>query len=205
MRSIDVETRDALLAAPELGISVRNFVWFELVDGSTFGFHSDIDPALSLEMIDGQTGNVVTRTYYGDGSIQRMGQIILSTGLTIRRASLDLSNIHPIVNDMVRGHSVRNARVEIHRGVVSTSTGEFVNRPVIHFNGFVNTAEPVRGIVGSGGGIAVDCASITRELTRTNPAKASDVHQRTRTSDRFYQYNDIMGDVKVVWGGKEGS
>ena len=203
MRNSDAETNAALINAPDVGISVRNYIWLSLVDGSNFGFSSDIEPAEDIEVLDGATGNPVLHTYYGAGSIQRVGTITLTTGLTVRRVTFDLSEIHETVKLMTKGHSVRNAHVEIHRGVVSTATGQLVNRPRLHFLGTVNTIAPTRPAVGGAGAVTFDCTSFVNELTRTNPAKSSDSHQRSRINDRIYQYADIMGEIKVQWGGKQ--
>lgn len=196
MRSASPNTVALLTDAPEGGISTRDFVFFRLVDGvNTFGFYNDIDPSVSVDVIDGQTGSTVARTYEGAGALQNISDIPLTVGLNIYKVTVNLSNIHPTVQNMVRGYNLRNAWVEIHRGLIDPATGRLVDPPMLHFMGTVNQANPRRP-----GGIAVTVTSITNELTRTNPALFSDATIRRRGGDRFLRYADIMGDVKVTWG-----
>jgi hypothetical protein len=187
--------------APANGISVRDYVWVQTVVGLfEFGFFSDIDPVVSLPVISGQTGLPATREYFGAGALRGVDPITLSVGLNVYTLGVKLSNIHPKVNEMVRGHDVRNARIEIHRGIIDPATGQLADPPMLHFMGTVNKADPQRGRVGGEGAIQITATSITNELTRTNPAKFSDATLSRRSGDRFGRYIDIMGDVRLYWG-----
>lgn len=201
MRSAPANTVALLNAAPEAGISVRDFVYFRTVLGPfVYGFYNDIDPTISVAVIDGQTGSTVTREYQGAGALHSISDIPLTVGLNVRTVTVNLSNIHPTVQEMVRGRDLRNAWVEIHRGLVDPATGRLVDPPMLHFMGTVNEANPRRPAVGGSGGIAITVTSITNELTRTNPALFSDVTLSRRSGDRFGRYLDIMGDKKLHWG-----
>lgn len=204
MRTASANTIAALNNAKLRGLKPRNFIWFVAKNRTTgspqsFGFHGDID-TFDVTVINGETNLPITNTYYGDGAIRHVSRIPLTVGLTIRRVSIELSNVHAAVNDMVRGYDVRNAKVQIHRGILDPDTNLLVDNPMVHFMGTVDSVEPLRPSVGSEGGVSVECVSITNELTRTNPARASDAYQRSRSDDRMLRYVDIMGDVKVVWG-----
>lgn len=201
MRNVPSNTYNVLHNAPTNGISVRDFVWIQTVVGLfEFGFFSDIDPAVSLPVISGQTGFSVTREYQGAGALRSIDPITLSVGLNVFNIGVQLSNIHPTVNDMVRGHDVRNARIEIHRGIINPATGQLADPPMLHFMGTVNKAEPRRGRTGSEGAIEITATSNTNELTRVNPAKFSDATISRRSNDRFLRYVDVMGDVRLYWG-----
>ncbi|QIG67369.1 hypothetical protein EVB39_040 [Rhizobium phage RHph_TM3_3_9] len=203
MRSVPTNTYNVLHNAAENGISVRDFVWVQTVTGlNEFGFFSDIDPVVSVPVISGQTGLPVTREYYGAGALRSVDVITLSVGLNVYTIGIQLSNLHPVVNDMVRGHDVRNARIEIHRGIIDPATGQLADPPMLHFMGTVNKADPRRGRTGAEGSIELTATSITNELTRTNPAKFSDATIRRRSGDRFCRYVDVMGDVRLYWGAK---
>lgn len=201
MRTVPTNTYNVLTNAMENGISVRDFVWFQTVTGLVeFGFWSDIDPSITVPVIAGQTGLTVNRTYEGAGALRGIDVITLSVGLNVYNLDIKLSDIHPSVNDMVRGHDVRNARVEIHRGIIDPATGELADPPMLHYMGTVNKAKPTRASRGGEGSITVTTTSITNELTRTNPSKFSDATMMRRSGDRFLRYVDVMGDVRLYWG-----
>lgn len=201
MRSVPANTYNVLLNAPENGIKVRDFVWIEQVGGGEgWGFYSGTDPVISLQVMSAQTGTLETRTYYGAGALQSVGDITLTVGLDVYNVAIGLSNIHPVANDMLRGHNIRNGRVEIHRGVIDPLTDELADPPLVHFYGTVNQANPKRPAVGGSGGIEVRCTSITNELTRSNPAMFSDATISRRGGDRFCRYMETMADVKLPWG-----
>lgn len=201
MRSVPLNTYNVLLNAPENGISVRDFVWVENIGATeAWGFYSGIDPAISLNVISARTGIEELRTYNGAGLLQNITDITLTTGLNVYNITINLSNISSIVNDMVRGSNIRNARVEIHRGVIDPVTGNLADPPIPHFVGTINQANPKRAPVGGSGSIEIVCTSITNELTRSNPAMFSDATMSRRNGDRFCRYVEAMADVKLPWG-----
>lgn len=201
MKSVPPNTYNVLTNAPENGISVRDFVWIENVGGSQgWGFYTGIEPIIELEVISAQTGVPELRTYYGAGALRSVGDVTLTVGLDVYNISVTLSNIHPIVQNMVRGENIRNGRVEIHRGIINPLTDELADPPMSHFYGTVNQAKPRRPAVNNEGGIEIVCTSITNELTRSNPAMFSDASISRRSGDRFCRYMEVMSDVKLPWG-----
>lgn len=196
MRSVPSNTYNVLLNAPENGISVRDFVWIVSVDGTdSWGFYSGIEPAISLDVMSAATGATETRTYRGAGTLQNVGDIKLSVGLSVYNVSLTLSNIDSGVLDMVRSAGLRNGRIEIHRGIIDPTTDQLADPPIVHFYGTVNQANPKRP-----GGVEVICTSITNELTRNNPAMFSDATISRRNGDRFMRYAEAMANVRLPWG-----
>jgi hypothetical protein len=66
--------------------------------------------------------------------------------------------------------------------------------------GFVNAApEEIAGTDGQSQ-LKVEVVSVTRELTRTNPAKRSDEAQRLRSGDRFRRYSGTAHQWPIWWG-----
>lgn len=201
MRSVPANTLAILQNAPEEGISVRDFVYIETVQGAIgFGFYSDVEPSVTVPVIDGESGAVVNRQYYGAGALRGIGDIRLTVGLNVYNVTVELSNIHPEVVEMLRGYDIRNARIEIHRGIIDPATGQLADPPMLHFIGTVNTVPTTRGASKESGLIRVVATSITNELTRTNPSKFSDATISRRSGDRLLRYVDIMGDVPLRWG-----
>lgn len=201
MRTVPSATIALLENAPVGGIETRDFVWFQTVIGSNqYGFYNDIDPSVNVPVVEGSTGATVTRTYEGAGTLLSVSDIDLHTGLDVHNITVVLSNIHPRTQELVRGNDLRNARVEIHRGLVDPATGRLVDPPQLHFMGTVNQANPKRAAAGGSGGISISVTSNTLELTRTNPAMFSDATQSRRNGDRILRYNDVMGDVRPHWG-----
>lgn len=205
MRSADAATINALYDVPEKGLVARDFVWLSVKDiegdPQTFGFWNDLD-TYDLNVISGETGNEVNRTYVGGGTLRSISPIKLTTGLVIKRVSVTLSGIHPTVQDMARGHRLKLGKVEIHRGIFDPASRLLVAAPRLHFMGQVNDADFATPAVGGEGGVTLECLGQTIDLTRTNPAKRSDASQRRRSGDRFYRYADIMGEVTIPWGEK---
>jgi hypothetical protein len=205
MRSdVDTATADALAAAPDSGIVPRQFVWITAKDRTTgdavsMGFWNGLD-SVTLNVIDGQTGNEVSRTYIGGGTLLSIGSIPLAIGLDVRSFSVVLSQINPDVADAVRDNDPRLAPIEIHRGLLDTTSRLLIAAPRLHSRGKVDTVQFQTPKPGSEGGITLSCTSISSELTRVNPAKRSDEHSKLRSGDRFYRYAGVAGSWNFWWG-----
>jgi hypothetical protein len=194
-RALDVATQTAIRDRSR--ILPRNFVLVSaksLVDGSIvlFGF-TDYGEDVIVNVVDGETGSTVSRTYSGDNSpILRMDPMPIKIGLEVDTTQVVLSQIHPAVQDMVRGHDVRNAKVQIHRGYLDPNSMLLVAPPRIRRLGQVNGAPILTPEAGSEGSITLKVVSNTREMTRTNSALKSDETQRLRSGDRFRRYSSVV-------------
>lgn len=202
-RTVDSATYAAVVAAPESGLKERNLVtvFARELDGSgevQFAFWNDLD-TVSLPVIDGRTGATVSRNFVGDGALLGMDRIPLTSDLTIRTVRVQFSQIHATVQDMVRGHDIRSARIEIHRLLFNPQTGAVIAPGIPHFVGKVNKAPISTPRIGDEGSIDIESVSTTRELTRTNPAKKSDETQKRRGGDRSRRYIG-NANVKIWWG-----
>ncbi len=206
VRPLDVATQGAI-RDPSRIVPV-NFV---LVTARTldadapvlFGF-TDYGEDVVINIVDGETGATVSRTFYGDNApIQKMDPIPLKIGLEANTVQVVLNHLHPVVQLMTRGHTVRNAKVQIHRGYLDPLSMLLVAAPRCRLLGQVNT-NPMRvPAVGGQGESTLRIVSHTRELTRINTAKRSDETQRLRDGDRFRRYSGMKREI--WWGDHKGT
>lgn len=190
-------------------IVVRNFILFTAKDGNgdpvPFGF-TDFGEDVQLNVVDGLTGGIVSRTYYGDQApIQEMDPIPQKIGLEIDTTQVILNPLHPAVQSMYRGHDLRNAPVQIHRAYLSPESMVPVAYPLCRRLGFVNGAPEEAAAAGGTSRLQIEIVSVTRELTRTNPAKRSDETQRLRSGDRFRRYSGTAYQWPIWWGEAKGT
>jgi hypothetical protein len=185
-------------------IVVRNFVLFTVKDDAgalqLFGF-TDYGEDVALDVLDGVTGVAVNRSYAGDHApLLALDPIPMKIGLEVDTTQVMLNPLHPAVQAMHRGHDCRNAPVQIHRAYLSTISMLPVALPHCRRLGFVNTApEEIAGPDGQSQ-LRIGVVSVTRELTRTNPAKRSDETQRLRQGDRFRRYSGTAYQWPIWWG-----
>lgn len=207
MRSVDVDTYNALRDAPEQGFEERNLLTvyareLDGVGGQMFCFWNDLD-IVDIYVMGGQTGTTELRSFVGDGAILKMGRIQLTSDLTIRTVKVTLSQIHSTVLNMARGFDIRGARAEIHRVLFNPQTGAVIAQALPHFVGKVNRAPTDTPPTGGEGNMDLEIVSTTRELTRTSPAKKSDETQKRRQNDRARRYTGTA-NVDVWWAKEKG-
>lgn len=201
-KSLDVATQTAIRDRSR--IIPRNFVLFTVTDGEgepvLFGF-TDYGEDVTLNVVDGITGGTVSRAYFGDHApIQSMDPIPMKIGLEVDTVQVVLNPLHPAVQEMYRGHDMRNAPVQIHRAYLDPESMLPVANPRCRRLGFVNGAPEEIARAGGTSRLNVEVVSVTRELTRTNPAKRSDEAQRLRSGDRFRRYTGTAGKWPIWWG-----
>jgi hypothetical protein len=185
-------------------IIVRNLVLFTVKDfegaPQLFGF-TDYGEDVALDIVDGVSGLTVKRNYAGDHApLVALDPIPMKIGLEVDTTQVMLNPLHPAVQAMHRGHDCRNAPVQIHRAYLSATSMLPVALPRCRRLGFVNTApEEIAGPDGQSQ-LRIGVVSVTRELTRTNPAKRSDETQRLRSGDRFRRYSGTAYQWPIWWG-----
>jgi hypothetical protein len=202
MRVVDGDTSAYLNTRK--GVITRRFVWMIGKDRTTGeaasgGFWNG-EFTIDAEVISGQTGLPEVRQYVGLGSLISVDDINLVSDLTVQTLRIKMSQINPAVNNAIRGYDARNAKIEVHYGLLDLDTRKLVARPIPHFVGIVNKAPIVRSKTGGSGGVSLEAHSRTRELTITNPAKKSDEFSKTRGGDRFRQYSGVAGSWAIFWG-----
>jgi hypothetical protein len=165
-----------------------------------FGF-TDFGEDVLINVVDGETGNTVSHTYYGDNApIQSIDRIPLMIGITVNNVQVQLNPLHPIVQLMARGNDCRNAPMQIHRAYLDPESMLPVAAPRIRFMGQINGAPESTAAVGGQSIRTLRLVSHTRELTRTNPAKRSDETYRLRGGDRMGRYAGTAGQWEIWWG-----
>lgn len=201
--NINVKTVDYLNA--RAGIITRSFVWL-IVKNRLSGAIEEVGFSnypydVTADVISGQTGGVVSRTYHGAGALLDVGEVNLVSDLTIQTVRVQLSQTNNDVNSAIRGYDARNGKLEIHYGLLDTNTRLLVDTPYPHFVGIINKAPLKRAAVGSSGGVGLEAMSRTRELTVTNPNVKSDQFQLNRfPGDNFRQYGTVAGQWGIWWG-----
>lgn len=200
MKAYDAPTLAALGMG---GLVVRNFLYVHAKTSAgvaaPFGFWSG-EGAVSVNVIDAQTRLTVSRTYQGTGAILDWPQIVGQMGLDVRTAEVVLSPLHVEVENMVRGHVVKHAIAEMHRGLFDINTGQIVSAPYPEFLGKVNGAPIETPAAGGEASVRLRLVSTVEELTRTNTAKKSDESQKLRSNDRFRRYSGVAGTINLWWG-----
>ena len=207
MRSITPALTSALA---DRKLYARNFVtvWAKTTPNSTptpYGFWDGLSDVV-FQTHDALTGGTVNRTFRGFGQLLSISEVAGGSDTVIRQVSITLSAVADAFT-VVRQHSLKQQRVDIHRGVFSLEGSALVAPLVTRFTGLIDEVEVTRGAVGitdsdaEGSEIAILANSITAELTRVNFLKRSDEHQRLVSStDTGMQHAAVVGEWEIAWG-----
>lgn len=186
-------------------IDARNFVWITARERESpfgaynFGFWSDGGP-FTGNVKDGLTGSTVSRTFAGGGLVS-VGSIPRTSDLAVRRVEVVLSAIDADAEAAFRTYSIRQAPIQIYRGLFTPGTFNLVAPAKPAFLGFVDEAPVITPAEGGAARVTLRCVSHTVELTRKNPAVRSHESQILRSAtDNFYQDTATAGDREVPWG-----
>lgn len=202
MRNADANTIALLQGADTLGLIEADFVVWIVRDAEgaevVFPFWTEHD-TVTATVPNPWTGWPQSYPFVGAGAILDVGETPRTSDLSIRRKSITMSAVHETVLDMWTAHDMRLAQVAVYQGLFDPETRGLVSA-LLEFVGELNGAPKEIPAAGVEGGIRFDCVSDTRQLTRTNPAKRSDAHQRTRSSDGFHKYIGVAGDWNIPWG-----
>lgn len=206
MRSISASNQTALAARV---LVARDFLWIVARNRSTgapetVGFWSEVGN-VSAEVRSPDSGQVEARSFYGSGTLIAISDIPLVANITVQTVTIDLSQIDELVEQAVRLYDLRQARVEVYRGMFNPDTRQMVAPAECRFAGFVDGAPietPEEGGVGS---VRLECRSHTQEMVRSNPDTRSDASQRLRqASDNFYQDTATVSEWELWWGSEKG-
>jgi hypothetical protein len=204
VRPLDIATQAAI--RDRRAVIPRNFVLVGPVvpnaggDAVLFGF-TDFGEDIVLNIVDGWTGETVSRTFVGDNApITAIDQMPLKIGVEIDTVQVTLNKLHPAVNAMVRGHRCRHARVQILRGWLSADSMLPVAPPRIRRLGKLNGDPITTPAIGGAGRVVLKVVSQSRETTRTNPVKASHEFYQRRGGDQWGRYAGTAGQWPIFWG-----
>lgn len=199
----DAETQAALASG---AVVLRDFL---VVSGKTLGGTPKVFPYWTgednvvLNLLPLGAGSPVSYDFIGGGTLLDVPPLIDAIGLDARSVSLGLDHLSTAANgpmDMVYGHNVRVARVELHRGLFDPDTWRLVSTPHRILAGRVDGAAVNDAAPDSTGGLTLEVIPSSIDLTRTNPAMESDEQQRLRDGDRLRRYGDTAGQVETWWG-----
>ena len=191
-----IRNRNAIVPRNFVVITAKNRLTGEPV---LHGFWDDAE-TVTTNIVSGEDGAVVSRTFHGDAAILKLDPIPMRIGLEVRTIQLVLNPLHAGVAALLRGDEPRGGKVEIYRGLLDPATMLLLAEPRIRFLGKINGAPIETPAAGGEARATLRIVSHTRELTRTNPAKKGDETQRLRSGDRFRRYTGVAGEWPIWWG-----
>lgn len=206
MRAISPENQAALAARR---LVARDFLWIVARDRSTgnpvsVGFWSDLENVNAF-VINPDTGLPVTRNYYAAGGLISIEDIPAVSVLQVQDVHIRMSQLDEMVANAVRLYDVKQARVEIHRGLFDPESRNMVAPAVVRFVGFVNKVEILTAAENEDGYVDITCVSHTQEMTRSNPATRSHEDQLTRNdTDTFFIDAAVVSEWDLDWGAVKG-
>lgn len=193
----------AALAARRL--MPRDFVWIVARDRETgepasVGFWSDLSNVSAL-MIDPETGAPVLRDFYGAGGLIQVSDIPSIVGVSVENVTVTMSQLHDQVEEAIRLFDCKQARIEVHTGLLDPETRQLVDPAEPIFVGFIDHIEIRTPSENEDGAAILTCASGTQELLRSNPATRSHADQQVRApGDDFFLDAAVCGDWDHYWG-----
>lgn len=170
------------------GLEVTDYYWSD-------------EGAVTADVINPESGLVESRTFQGGGAMLQISAIPVVVGMIVQNITIEMSQLDERVQELVRTYDPKQARVELHRGMLDPLSGLLVSPAVPRFSGFIDEIEVVTPKQGEDGAVTVTCTSHTQEMTRSNPATRSDADQRLRSaSDGFFQHVATIGEQNIYWG-----
>lgn len=201
-REISSANQDAL---EERALVARDFLWIvardrESGDPVPDGMWSDVGN-VTAEVVDPDTHLPDEREFFGSGTLIQIDDIPLVSNLTVQNVTIRMSQVEDRVNALFRTYDVKQARVEVFRGLFDPSTRLMVSPAECRFVGFVDKVEIRTPAEGEEGGVVLTCVSHTQEMSRANPDTRSDESQKRRSgTDNFYQDVATVGEQELFWG-----
>ena len=205
MRSLPSEILAALEAR---ALVARDFVWIVARDSegdpAYDGYWSDVGTT-TVDVVDPETGSADERQFFGAAGLVDISAIPLVSNISVQNVTVTLSQVADRVNDLVRTYDLKQARIEIFRGLYDPDTRVMLAPAECRFSGFIDKIEISTPAEGGDGGVVLTCASHTQEMTRSNPDTRSDVSQKLRSAtDDFFADAAVVGDWELFWGRKQG-
>ncbi|GGA63951.1 hypothetical protein [Pelagibacterium lentulum] len=189
-----------LLPRDFLTITARNR---ETGEPETVGFWSDLGNVTAL-VFDPDTRTPALRSFYGAGSLISISDIPAVAGITVQRVTILMSQLDELVEQAVRLYDIKQARVEIHTGLLDPDSRKLIDPAEPLFVGFVDQVEIKTPRENEVGGVTISCTSHTQELARTNPETRSHEDQKRRNAnDDFYIDAAVCGEWDHFWAGRQ--
>jgi len=183
-----------------LTITARNR---ETGEPETVGFWSDLSNVSAL-VLDPDTRAPDLRSFYGAGALISISDIPAVAGIAVQRITIQMSQLDELVEQAVRLYEIKQARVEIHTGLLDPDSRKLVDPAEPLFVGFVDEIEIKTPRENEIGGVTISCTSHTQELARSNPETRSHEDQIRRwPGDDFYIDAAVTGDWDHFWAGRQ--
>ncbi|UGX87129.1 hypothetical protein [Phyllobacterium meliloti] len=186
----------------------RDFLWIvaRSFDGSPYpyGFWSGVGD-ISAPVTNPDTGLPNTRNFEGSGTLIQIGDVPQVANITVQNVTISMSQIDAGVANIVRGHDLKQARIEIYRGLFNPDTRQLVDPAFLRWIGFVDKVTIKTPKENDAGSVEIECASHTQEMTRGNPDRRANDSQRLRSAtDNFFEDVTTVGETEFFWGQKAG-
>ena len=204
MKSVSAGFIAALVGAREKGLVARSLVYVTARHRATgvpvsIGFWTGGED-LDIDVIDGSSGGIVTRTYLGDVNLQ-VPEIPRVSDMTIQTVDITFSQIAPSVQQLVRGFDARLAAVEVHKLLLDPVTRQAAGPAEVEFLGIADGQKIEMPEAGGEGAITLNLISAAiAMLARTNPLKSSYEGQRRRQDDQWGRYSGVVPYWNIPWG-----
>lgn len=188
----------------------RDFIWFvardrDTGDFVTDGMWSDVG-TVTAPVLNPDTGLSEDRVFAGSGTLIQCDDIPLVANMTVQTVTVRMSQVDDRVTQLVRDYDIKQARVEIYRGLLDPASRSMVSPAMCRFVGFVDKIEIMTPSENEDGSVTLSCVSHTQEMTRSNPDTRSDASQRLRSAtDDFFVDASVVGDWEHFWGRTSGS
>ena len=200
-------TTDNFAALAVRRLVARDFLWIVARDRTsgdpvTDGLWSDVGPT-TADVIDPDTGLTQSRAFTGAASLVSISAVPLVSNLSVQNITITLSQVSDHVRNLVQGYDVKQAKVEIFRGLFDPDTRELADPAPPRFFGFIDEVRISTPKEGEEGNVTVTCTSHTQELTRSNPDTRSHESQILRLDgDAFYRDTANVSEWEQWWGKK---
>lgn len=160
---------------------------------------------VTASVVDPNTGLEDVRDFYGSGTLIATSDIPLVANLSVQTVTIQMSQLHDRVEQLVRDYDCQQARVEIFRGLFDPATRLMVAPAECRFVGFIDKIEIRTPAENEEGSVTLTCASHTQEMTRSNPDTRSHESQKLRSAtDTFYKDSSTAGEWEIFWGSIKG-
>lgn len=190
-------TKDGLVTRKAVWITARNRETGAPVERGIWTGSEDIN----LTVLRGSDGLQITRPYYGGGEYLKIGEIPMTTTMTLENITVDLSQLADVAREIVRTHDVHRGQIEIHEIVLSPTTGAPIGADYPIYSGIIDGAPVKNPAVGGEGSTKLKCVSeMMAMLSRKNTEKSSHEAQMQRDGDELNIYSNTVQTWDLPWG-----
>jgi phage tail protein X len=194
--------QNRLVARDFLWIIARDRVTGAAVPDGTWSDYGNV----TASVINPNTGLAESRDFYGSGTLIQMSDIPLVLNLTVQNVTVEFSQTSDHIDTLIRQYDVKQAPVEIYRGLFDPETRKMVAPAEARFVGYIDDVVVTTPSENSDGSVQLTCASSTQEMTRSNTETRSHENQIIRNNtDAFFKDSATTTTWKIWWGQQKGT